>query len=63
MPCIEVVSIPMLKCQVCNVQTYDLTLLARIESILCRRVEQGVLQTRYTYEQLAAELTTDVQPL
>ncbi len=61
-PCIEVVGIPTLKCQVCNVQTYDLTLLARIESILCKRVEQGVLQTRYTYEQLAAELTTDVQP-
>jgi hypothetical protein len=61
-PCIEVVGIPTLKCQGCTLQTYDLTLLARIESTLCRRVEQGVLQTRYTYEQLAAELTTDVQP-
>lgn len=62
-PCIEVTGIPTLKCQVCNVQTYDLSLLARLECVLCKRVEQGVLQARYTYEQLAAELTTDVQPL
>ena len=41
-PCIEVAGIPTLKCQVCNVHTYDLTLLARIESILCRRVEQEI---------------------
>lgn len=61
-PCIEVVGIPALKCQVCDVQTYDLSLLARIESVLWNRVEQDVLQTRYTYEQLAAELTTDMQP-
>ncbi len=61
--CIEVVGVPTLKCQVCDVQTYDLSLLARLESVLCKRVEQGVLQARYTYEQLAAELTTDMQPL
>ena len=61
-PCIEVVGIPALKCQVCDVQTYDLSLLARLESVLCKRVEQGVLQARYTYEQLVAELTTDTQP-
>jgi hypothetical protein len=61
-PCIEVVGIPALKCQVCHVQTYDLSLLARIESVLRKRVERGVLQARYTYEQLAAGLTTDTQP-
>ena len=61
-PCIEVVGIPALKCLVCDVQTYDLSLLARIEGALWKRVEQGVLQARYTYEQLAAELTTDMQP-
>jgi hypothetical protein len=62
-PCIEVMGIPVLRCQVCGEQSYDLTLLARIESVLCRHVEQGVLQTRYMYEQLAAELVTDVKPL
>jgi hypothetical protein len=61
-PCIEVVGIPALKCQVCTSQTYDLILLARIESALWKRVEQGVSQARYTYEQLAPELTTDMQP-
>jgi hypothetical protein len=60
--CIEVVGIPVLKCQVCDVQSYDLSLLACIESVLWKRVEQGVLQARYTYEQLAADLTTDMQP-
>jgi hypothetical protein len=60
-PCIEVVGIPALKCQVCTSQTYDLSLLARLESVLWKRVEQGVLQARYTYEQLASELTTDIQ--
>jgi hypothetical protein len=33
-----------------------------IESVIWKRVEQGVLQARYTYEHLAAELTTDMQP-
>lgn len=32
--CIEVVGIPALKCQVCDEQSYDLTLLAHIESVL-----------------------------
>lgn len=58
-PCIEVAGIPTLKCQVCNVQTYDLTLLARIESALRRRSERGDVRTSYLFEQLAPELTTD----
>lgn len=58
-PCIEVVGIPALKCQVCDVQTYDLSLLARIESTLRWRVERGDVRTSYLFEQLAAELTTD----
>ncbi len=58
--CIEVVGIPALRCQFCDEQTYDLTLLAYIESVLHRRVGQGQVQTRYTFEQLAAELTTGV---
>ena len=49
---IEVVGIPALRCQI-----YDLTLLAQIEHVLHRRVEQGQLQRRYTFEQLSAELT------
>jgi len=35
----------------------DLTLLAQIESALHKRVEQGHTETRYTFEQPAAELT------
>ena len=57
--CIEVVGIPALKCQVCNAQTYDLSLLGYIEGVLRRRVERGDAQTSYLFEQLAAELTTD----
>ena len=60
--CIEVVGIPALKCQVCDEQSYDLTLLAHIESVLRRRVEQGDVQTSYTFEQLAAELTAGARP-
>ncbi len=41
-------------------QGMHLTLLAYIESVLHRRVGQGQVQTRYTFEQLAAELTTGV---
>jgi len=54
---IEVVCIPALRCQVCDEQLYDLTLLAQIERALHRRVEQEHTETRYTFEQLAAELT------
>ena len=57
--CIEVVGIPALRCQVCDEQSYDLSLLAHIESILCRRVQRGNVRTSYLFEQLAAELTTD----
>lgn len=57
--CIEVVGIPALRCQVCDEQSYDLILLARIESALRRRVERGDVRTSYLFEQLAAELTTD----
>ena len=60
--CIEVVGIPALKCQVCDEQIYDLTLLAHIESALRRRVEQGDVRTSYAFEQLAAELTTGAMP-
>lgn len=56
---IEVVGIPALRCQVCNEQIYDLTLLAHIEHVLHGRVARGQLQTGYTFEQLAAELTAD----
>ena len=56
-PRIEVVGIPALKCQVCNEQIYDLALLAQIERVLHGRVAQGRFQTRYAFEQLAAELT------
>jgi hypothetical protein len=55
---IEVIGIPALRCQVCHEQTYDLDVLARIESALSRRVAQGHLQTQYTFEQLQAWLTT-----
>jgi hypothetical protein len=54
---IEVVGIPTLRCQVCDEQLYDLTLLAQIESALHRRVAQGHTETRYAFEQLSAELT------
>lgn len=54
---IEVIGIPALCCQVCHEQIYDLDVLARIESALSRRIAQGHLQTQYTFEQLAAELT------
>ncbi len=54
---IEVIGIPALRCQVCDEQLYDLTLLAQIERALHRRVTQGHTETRYTFEQLAAELT------
>ena len=60
--CIEVVGIPALKCQVCDEQIYDLTLLAHIESALRRRVEQGDVRTSYAFEQLAAELTAGAMP-
>lgn len=56
---IEVVGIPALRCQVCGEQSYDLTLLAHIESALRRRVERGDVRTSYLFEQLAAELITD----
>jgi hypothetical protein len=52
-----VVGIPALKCQICDEQIYDLVLLAHIERVLLGRVAQGQTQTRYTFEQLAAELT------
>jgi hypothetical protein len=58
-PHIEVIGIPAHRCQVCGEQSYDLTLLAHIESILHRRVERGDVRTSYLFEQLAAELTTD----
>ena len=61
-PCIEVVGIPALKCQVCDEQSYNLTLLTHIESALRRRVEQGDVRTSYAFEQLAAELTADALP-
>ncbi len=51
---IEVVGIPALRCQTCQEQLYDLALLARIEHVLQRRVEQGDTETRYTFEQLQA---------
>ncbi len=54
---IEVVGIPALRCQICSSQIYDLALLAHIEHVLHGRVAQGQFQTRYTFEQLAAELT------
>jgi len=50
---IEVVGIPVLRCQVCGEELYDLDVLARIESALQRRVEQGDRRTSYTFEQLA----------
>ena len=50
---IEVVGIPALQCQICGEQLYDLDVLARIESALRRRVEQGDMRTLYTFEQLA----------
>ena len=56
---IEVIGIPVLKCQVCHEQLYDLALLAQIEHVLRRRVAQGQLQTQYTFEQLASELTAE----
>lgn len=59
MACIEVVGIPALRCQVCDEQSYDPTLLAHIENALGRRVEQGDVRASYAFEQLAAELTTD----
>jgi len=55
---IEVVGIPALRCQICSSQIYDLALLAHIEHVLHGRVAQGHFQTRYTCEQLAAELTS-----
>ena len=57
--CIEVVGVPALRCKVCGEQSYDLTLLARIESALSRRVEREDVRTAYLFEQLAAELTMD----
>ena len=54
---IEVIGIPALRCQVCGEQLYDLTLLTQIERALHRRVAQGHTETRYTFEQLASELT------
>ncbi len=57
-PCIEVVGIPAFRCRNCDEQTYDLTLLAHIESVLHKRVGQGRVQTRYTFEQLASDLMT-----
>jgi hypothetical protein len=62
MACIEVVGIPALRCQICDEQSYDLILLAHIESVLCRRVEQGDVRTSYTFEQLAAELRASARP-
>ena len=60
--CIRVVGVPAFQCQVCDEQSYDLTLLAHIESVLHRHVEGGDVRTSYVFEQLAAELTADVQP-
>ncbi len=54
---IEVVGIPALQCQVCHEQIYDLDVLAHIERALQRRIAQGQRETRYTFEQLAAEFT------
>jgi hypothetical protein len=51
---IEVVGIPVLRCQICGEERYDLDVLIRIESALHRRVMQGDRQTSYTFEQLAA---------
>lgn len=51
---IEVIGIPALRCQVCGEQLYDLDVLARIESALQRRVEQGDRRTSYTFAQLVA---------
>lgn len=59
MVCIEVIGIPMLKCQIYDEQSYDLTLLAGIESALRRCVERRDVRTSYLFEQLAAELTMD----
>ena len=61
-PCIEVVGVPAFRCRNCGEQTYDLTLLAHIESVLHKRVGQGEVQTRYTFEQLAPNLTADMPP-
>jgi hypothetical protein len=55
---IEVVGIPVLRCQICGEERYDLDVLARIESALCRRVAQGNRRTSYTFEQL---VTAEVQ--
>lgn len=60
--CIEVVGIPAFRCRNCDEQAYDLTLLAHIESVLYKRVGQGLVQTRYTFEQLASDLTADMPP-
>lgn len=60
---IEVVGIPALRCQICGEQIYDLALLADIEHVLQARVAQGQAQTRYTFEQLAAELAAAALPL
>jgi hypothetical protein len=59
---IEVVGIPALKCQVCDEQIYDVTLLAHIESALRRRVKQGDVRTLYAFEQLATELMAGALP-
>ena len=56
---IEVIGIPALRCQICGEQLYNLTLLAQNESALHGRVAQGHTETRYTFEQLAAELTAN----
>jgi hypothetical protein len=61
-PCIEVVGIPALRCQVCHEQSYDLILLSHVESALRRRVERGDVRTSYTFEQLAAELSAGALP-
>jgi len=59
---IEVVGIPALQCQVCGEQSYDLTLLAHIESVLHRRVERGDVRASYLFEQLITELRAGAEP-